>query len=233
MIKGNVYYSLNIVLKSITSALLVSIAQRMVWLRDTTDWDDKQIPIHPWPWYIAPSDSMAHQLHSFSRHEFKQCGKILSSKHSTIYELVTNEHRVTTIVNNPGPNDNKNQLEYENRMRKSRRELCMFEKERSFDPNRSKGNVSEERPTLAAALWAINSKKELRRETEAPTTMDAQRAKALLIIPVRRRYALNERVDVVRHWGPCKGMPMHCLTPSRSGDVGSGIAKRFVLLSRE
>ncbi|KAL2743219.1 hypothetical protein V1477_008708 [Vespula maculifrons] len=173
----------------------------------------------------------------------KQCGKILSSKYSTIYELVTNEHRVTTIVNNPGPNDNKNQLEYENRM------------ERSFDPNRSKGNVSEERPTLAAALWAIvntivaqtvlqaevaasylpllNSKKELRRETEAPTTMDAQRAKALLIIPVRRRYALNERVDVVRHWGPCKGMPMHCLTPSRSGDVGSGIAKRFVLLSRE
>lgn len=33
----------------------------------------------------------------------------------------------------------------------------MFEKERSFDPNRSKGNVSEERPTLAATLWAIVS----------------------------------------------------------------------------
>ncbi|KAL2713994.1 hypothetical protein V1478_016551 [Vespula squamosa] len=153
-------------------------------------------------------------LKSITSVHFKQCGKILPSKYSTIYEL-----------------------------------------ERSFEPNRSKGNVSEERPTLAAALWAIvstivaqtvlqaevaasylpllNSKKELRRETEAPTTMDAQRAKALLIIPVRRRYALNERVDVVRHWGPCKGMPMHCLTPSRSGDVGSGIAKRFVLLSRE
>lgn len=53
----------------------------------------------------------------------KQCGKILSSKYSTIYELVTNEHRVTTIVNNPGPNDNKNQLEYENRMVKENKRI--------------------------------------------------------------------------------------------------------------
>ncbi|KAI4488359.1 hypothetical protein M0804_005207 [Polistes exclamans] len=72
---------------------------------------------------------------------------------------------------------------------------------------------------IGGSHWAELKKKELWIETEAQTTMNTQRDKALLIIPVRRRYALNERVDVVRHWGPCKGMPLHCLTPSKSGDV--------------
>lgn len=53
--------------------------------------------------------------------------------------------------------DSKNADEILNAERKSRRELCTFGKERSFDPNRSKGNVSEERPMLATTLWAIVS----------------------------------------------------------------------------
>lgn len=53
----------------------------------------------------------------------KQCGKILPSKYSTLYELVTNERRVTTIIDNSDPNDNKNQLEYENRMIKQNKRI--------------------------------------------------------------------------------------------------------------
>lgn len=42
---------------------------------------------------------------------------------NNICELVTNERRVTTIIDNSDPNDNKNQLEYENRMIKQNKRI--------------------------------------------------------------------------------------------------------------